>query len=164
MENDTAKSGGTNDVADAFQALLANEELMQSIRSLFAQPTSEAPRQEATEAASAAPPDANTETEEEPATQQGEVLPPVTDLRELLNNPAVTEKLPQIMAMLGPMMQHGKEEPPRSETETGAKKLNTQSRESLLRALKPFLSPGRQTAVDSIVRLSQLGQILQQLK
>ncbi len=164
MENDTAKSGSTNDVAEAFQALLANEELMKGIRSLLTQ-SAQATAQVDTDSAEAPAP-ATTEKEEQATetAQQGELLPPVADLQALLNNPTVAEKLPQLLTMLAPMMRHGKEEHSTQEVEAESKKLNSASRESLLRALKPFLSPGRQTAVESIMRLSQLSQILQQLK
>lgn len=164
MENDTAKSGTTPDVAEAFQVLLGNEELLKNIRSLFAQPTQAEKTADAPTTDTAESPPHIAENREESPAQQGEVLPPVSDLRELLNNPAVAQKLPQLLAMLGPMMQRGKEEPAEQEVTTGAKKFNPKSRENLLRALKPFLSPGRQNAVESIMRISQLGQILQQLK
>lgn len=162
MENDTAKNGGAPDVAETVRTLLSNEELMKNIRSLFAQSAQTASQPDATEVGSAAAPASDSE-KEEPPVQQGELLPPVANLQELLNEPAVAEKLPQLMAMLGPMLQHAKEEHPFVD-ETDSKKRNPQNRENLLRALKPFLSPGRQTAVDSIMRISQLGQILQQLK
>lgn len=174
MENDTSKNSGSTDVNSALSALLANEELMRNIRSLFAQPTQQALSTTPTQAAqgSASPAtsaptftaEAAQEKTAEASTQQGEILPPAANLQDLLSNPAVMEKLPQVMAMLAPMMSQGRVSEDAKAVSAVPQKFNAQNRESLLCALKPFLSPHRQTAVDSIMRISQLGHILQQLK
>lgn len=174
MENDTSKNSGSTDVNSALSALLANEELMKNIRSLFAQPTQQAsptaPTQSTQGSASPSPSaptvtvDATQEKTAEAPTQQGEILPPAVNLQDLLSNPAVMEKLPQVMAMLSPMMNQAKPSENAKEVSAVPQRFSTQNRESLLCALKPFLSPHRQTAVDSIMRISQLGHILQQLK
>ena len=80
---------------------------------------------------------------------QGDSLPVGTSVLGALP-PDLMGKLPALMSALGPML--GKA--------NGKKDEKT----ALLLALKPFLSPHRQTAVDSIMRVSQLGHILQQLK
>lgn len=169
MENDNIKSGAGNaDIAGTLSSLLANEELMKSIRSLFAQPAqAQASAQSAPSTADTVPAFASTSSQEkdgEASPQKGEVLPPAVDLQQLLSNPAVMEKLPQVMAMLSPMMNNNKTDEDAKAVSASPQRFNPQSRESLLCALKPFLSPNRQTAVDSIMRISQLGHILQQLK
>jgi hypothetical protein len=147
---------------------------MKNIRSLLAQPTQQAsptaPTQSAQGNASPSPSaptvtvDAAQETTAENPPQQGELLPPAANLQDLLSNPAVMEKLPQVMAMLAPMMNQTKPSEDTKAVSAIPQRFNTQNRESLLCALKPFLSPHRQTAVDSIMRISQLGHILQQMK
>ncbi len=164
MENDTAKNGaGTADVTGALSSLLANEELMKNIRSLLAQPNQAAAQSPPSPSTPTAP-TAPQEKDAEAPPQQGELLPPAVNLQDLLSNPAVMEKLPQVMAMLAPMMNNSKTDEEAKAVSASPRRFNPQSRESLLCALKPFLSPQRQTAVDSIMRISQLGHILQQLK
>lgn len=81
-------------------------------------------------------------------------------LSALLSNPAIIEKLPQIMSMLKPMLltqtpQNTLQQKPTSVSD---------ERDKLLLSLKPFLSRERQEAVDAILRIAKLGAILQQIK
>ena len=86
---------------------------------------------------------------------------PMDGLSAILSNPAMLEKLPQIMTMLKPMMASAPAvptvAPPRE-------KSMADCRDDLLCALKPFLSPERREAVDSLIRIAKLGIVLKQLK
>ncbi len=83
--------------------------------------------------------------------------PNITDgLGAVLSNPELMAKLPQVMAMLRPMMeQQTAAPPPQKKAET--------DRSALLLALKPFLSEDRRNAVDAMLRLSALGDVLRRI-
>lgn len=92
----------------------------------------------------------------------------------VLSDPELMAKLPQIMAMLRPMMAQGTAtaaQVPAPHTGDGtvassiAAPVAAQQdhRSALLLALKPFLSEDRQRAVDAMLRLSKLGDVLRQL-
>ena len=98
-------------------------------------------------------------------------------LSGVLANTELMAKLPQIMAMLKPMLSgipsadstHAPAAPPtvQEAVPTSAppsKRPPTDCRDELLLALKPFLSPGRCEAVDTIIRLSRLGSVLKHLQ
>lgn len=81
--------------------------------------------------------------------------PNITDgLGAVLSNPELMAKLPQVMAMLRPMTEQ--------QTSAPQKKAET-DRSALLLALKPFLSEDRRNAVDAMLRLSALGDVLRRL-
>ena len=107
-------------------------------------------------------------------------IPSLTDgLGAVLSNPELMAKLPQIMAMLRPML----EQQPAADSTTGAspaaaqtapagpavpaiatpQKKATDRRTALLVALKPFLSDDRKNAVDAMLRISALGDVLRRL-
>lgn len=81
-------------------------------------------------------------------------------LSALLSNPALLEKLPQIMSMLKPMLLA---QAPQNTLQQKATSVSDE-RDKLLLSLKPFLSRERQEAVDAILRIAKLGSILQQIK
>jgi hypothetical protein len=165
MENEAPKeSVDTSDISSTLNTLLANENFIKNIRALLAQSQQSAAPSASTAPSSEDAPASAQKTDSEDPPQQGEILPPAIDLQQLLSNPEIMAKIPQVMAMLSPMMSSTKAEASNQAAETVTHKFNPKSRENLLCALKPFLSPHRQSAVDSIMRLSQLGQILQQLK
>lgn len=85
----------------------------------------------------------------------------VDGLSSLLNNPDVLEKLPQILSVMKPLLSFM----PPPKPATPKKEPNAQDcRDNLLLALKPFLSTERKEAVDTIIRISKLGNVFQQLK
>ena len=125
---------------------------------------------------------------EPPSTPNGTSQSLAADgLSKVLADPAMMAKLPAIMEMLKPMVEVGTN-PPKSiataanQTDGGepitpsdqsdqalpaamlqAGKIATHRdtcRDDLLLALKPFLSPQRAAAVDVILRLSRLGNVL----
>ena len=107
--------------------------------------------------------------------ETGQSPPNVADgLGAVLSNPELMAKLPQIMAMLRPMMeqqtaapqpQSGNEgaETPATASPIAPLKKTTDNRSALLLALKPFLSEDRRNAVDAMLRLSTLGDVLRRL-
>ena len=88
---------------------------------------------------------------------------PVDGLAAVLSNPAMMEKLPAIIAALRPMMESAGAATP-TVAPVAATHTAEHSRETLLVALKPFLSKERGDAIDTILRLSQLGSVLGQMK
>lgn len=107
--------------------------------------------------------------------ETGQSPPNVADgLGAVLSNPELMAKLPQIMAMLRPMMEQQTAAPPPQPGNEGAEtpasaspiaplKKTTDNRSALLLALKPFLSEDRRNAVDAMLRLSTLGDVLRRL-
>lgn len=107
--------------------------------------------------------------------ETGQSPPNVADgLGAVLSNPELMAKLPQIMAMLRPMMEQQTATPPPQSGNEGAEtpataspiaplKKTTDNRSALLLALKPFLSEDRRNAVDAMLRLSTLGDVLRRL-
>ena len=80
-------------------------------------------------------------------------------LASVLGNPALMAKLPQVMAMLKPMLSDGapSQQSPKVPT-------SEERRAALLLALKPFLATERQQAVETMLQISRLGTVLRQLK
>ena len=83
-------------------------------------------------------------------------------LSAVLANPDLMAKLPQMMAVLGPMLGGNDTKPP--SPHSGHERSQEDCRNDLLLALKPFLSPERRNAVDAILRISKLGNVLRQMK
>ena len=78
----------------------------------------------------------------------------------LLSNPAMLENLPQILAVMKPLIAAmPTPKPPDSRSHSPE-----DCRNNLLLALKPFLSAERCDAIDSIIRISHLGNVFSQLK
>lgn len=88
--------------------------------------------------------------------------PPVDGLASILGNAEMMAKLPQVMALLSPMLE--KSVPTQATPTASIPKSSESYRNELLLALKPFLSSERQNAVDVMLRVSQLGQVLRHLK
>ena len=89
-------------------------------------------------------------------------------LSSLLSNPAMLEKLPQIIAMLKPMLDAQASVPtsvPTQSTAVAASQTHHfTDRDNLLLALKPFLSSERRDAVDSILRIAKLGELFKNMQ
>ena len=140
QDNNQQTSREASPLTDALSSILSNPEMMEKLRSVAGQlsPTQPPP--------SPANPSPNSST--------------VDGLASILSDPQMMAKLPQIMAMLGPMMG--------SIGNTGVtnkpNKSSEDCRNALLLALKPFLSPDRCQAIDTMLRISQLGTIIRQIK
>lgn len=69
---------------------------------------------------------------------------------------AVMQRLPEVMKIVGPMMSRdgGKSAPSRPKDK----------RSCLLSAMKPYLSPHRCEAIDSIIRISELSELIKNIR
>lgn len=99
-----------------------------------------------------------------PTASQAPQDPPSDGLTGVLADPALMEKLPQIMQLIKPMLASASPTAAGAPTAVTASRAHTPDREALLLSLKPFLSNERRAAVDSILRISRLGDILKQIK
>lgn len=158
MEEEQIKreSGGTAPTSGMLNALLSNPELLKKIGSMVgAMQNTSSPSQSADVTA-----DSPTVSESNEPTAQ--VASATADgIASVLSDPAMLEKLPQIISVMKPLM--GSMSPPAQEAKD-AKQSPELCRDNLLCALKPFLSPERRDAVDAILRISKLGAVFQQLK
>lgn len=103
-------------------------------------------------------------------------------LSSLLSNPELLAKLPSLLSSMKPILDMlggvgaagtaqtsatasppvGAQSEPASEQDKSSDK-KSDSRTALLCAMKPYLSPDRQNAIDYIVKLGRLGDILKSL-
>lgn len=148
--NDTAGAPNVN----LLSTLLSNPDLIRRVGAMLGaaqgigtstEPDTKATDSSPTEAPQAAPTSAG-------GTPDG--------LSTLLSDPAMLEKLPQIIAVMKPLMGAMPSPQPPKEEKTTSPEL---CRDNLLCALKPFLSPSRCEAVDTIMRISKLGTVFKQL-
>lgn len=95
-------------------------------------------------------------------------------ISSLLSNPEMISKLPQMISVLKPIIEnlgehqinnksHTETEPTSEQGVQISNKNESDSRSALLCALKPYLSRDRQNAIDYIIKLSRLGDILKTL-
>ena len=93
-------------------------------------------------------------------------------LSSLLSNPEIMSKLPDIISMISPLMSNLS--PQGSNNTQSMQKTSlpishspqsheAQNRSALLCALKPYLKKERQEAIDYMIKLSRLGDILKTL-
>ena len=92
------------------------------------------------------------ETETETETEKSPSLPVGTS--PLAASPALLEMLPALLSSFGGRLPSG----------TGRGKGPMGEREALLCALKPFLSPARREAVDTVLRVARIRELLQGLQ
>ncbi|MBR3895383.1 MAG: hypothetical protein IKJ35_09630 [Clostridia bacterium] len=157
------KQGTSIPPTGMLNALLSNPELLQRLASLLGGGLApSAPTAGEREAAGEDPARSASESASAAASSAGGGF--ADGLGAILSNPAMLEKLPEIMAMMKPLLntlpaQNGS--PSQSGPEGGS--LTVSDRERLLLALKPFLSAQRREAVDSILRISRLGAAVQLL-
>ena len=135
---------------EALQSLLSHPDLIQRVREILSSP-SDPPMAEAPIEKNAPP---------EPSSPSP---PPIDGLSRLLSDPTLLEKLPGILTTVKPLLSAlpAMAAPPASGEEP---KSLPACRDHLLLSLKPFLSPARRDAVDTILRIARLGEVLGQLK
>lgn len=104
------------------------------------------------DAQSAPPEEASAKTEAETETENSPSLP--VGASPLAASPALLEMLPALLSSFGGRPPSG----------TGRGKGPMGEREALLCALKPFLSPARREAVDTVLRVARLRELLQGLQ
>ena len=118
----------------------------------------------------------------EPAASSGVQNPMGDVLSSLLSNPDLLAKLPSLLSSMKPILDMlggvgaagtaqtsatasapvGAQSEPASAQDKSSDK-RSDSRTALLCAMKPYLSPDRQNAIDYIVKLGRLGDILKSL-
>ena len=97
-------------------------------------------------------------------------------LSSLLQNPDIAAKLPRIMEALGPVMaemhEENKAQQPQSEAPQnptavpalgGGKNKNSARRCALLKALEPYLSENRREAMEYIIKVTSLIDLLSEV-
>ena len=129
-------------LSNALSSLLSNPDMMEKVKSFASQMSAEAPNKE--------------ETPPSPASV------PADGLSAVLSDPELMAKLPQMMAMLSPML--SAQNAHSQAVAAPAKRSAEDCRNDLLLALKPFLSPERCKAVDTMLRIAKLGTVLRQIK
>ena len=139
MENGQAIG---NTAPTVLTSLLSNPELMERVRSILQVSTSTANSEETQETAVASTAPAL------PASAEG--------VSSLLSNPDLMAKIPQLLSAMKPMLSAGRSQE--------KKELSPEEkRTALLLAIKPYLSPERRQAVDTVLMIARLGSILKQL-
>lgn len=95
----------------------------------------------------------------------------------LLSNPELLSKLPRLISVIGPLMSSFSQNQGQSQESSlpaqetieshpeipGKPRFTSDSRAALLCAMKPYLCHDRQNAIDYIIKLSRLGEILKTL-
>ena len=113
-------------------------------------------------------------TDAEPASEKPAAEPSI--LSSLLSNPELISKLPELISVISPLMSNlssqaksdvlpsvTKSTVPASATPTHTQDRELQNRSALLCALKPYLKKERQDAIDYMIKLSRLSNILKTL-
>ena len=147
---------------DLLGALLSNPELLRNVSALLS--TAQSP---------ASPADKKEEADAAAPVSEGTPSINLGGLSEALNDPALMAKLPQVIELLKPMLTQAGEKsgqekeaalPASAHPQEGKRRGREDCRDDLLLALKPFLSPERCEAVDAIIRISRLGNVLKALQ
>ena len=143
--------------ADLLGTLLSNPEWLGRIKSIL---TSAVPS-----ASEEPPPQNENRSSNEPSapTILAGSIPQADGLSKLVSDPALLAKLPSILTAVKPLLS-GISIPTATPKKEDAPKSLPVCRDNLLLALKPFLSPERCQAIDSMLRIAKLGEILGQLK
>lgn len=134
--------------------LLSNPDLIRNISSILGKPGGGATEETST------PP-----TNSQPLGNNEAVADGISSV---LSNPEMMAKLPEVMKMIAPMMQQthpsqGASVPASAKAVNGGGHDRRGCRNDLLIALKPFLSPERCRAIDMLLGLSRLGDVLQKM-
>ncbi|MBQ1956456.1 MAG: hypothetical protein II365_01650 [Clostridia bacterium] len=129
-------------LAGGLEMLLSNPQLLSSISGIVKN------------LSSTAEPTAATATPPSPSLEGG--------LSSLLSNPDVISKIPDIISVISPMLGNSQNSVSAAKTPSKPKK-PTDNRAALMAALKPYLNPSRQEALNYLLKLNQLGDILKSL-
>ena len=143
------------DASALLSSLLSNPDLIRNISAMIGKPGEGAIEKPATQSIPSQPIATNND-----AVTAG--------ISRVLSNPEMMAKLPDVMKMIAPMMQQtqsplGESAPASVASSQSEAKDRRGCRNDLLVALKPFLSPERCRAVDMLLGLSRLGDVLQKM-
>ncbi len=167
MNSAPSTSESADRPSDLLSTLLSNPEALQRVASIVGSALS-APTTGKENADAAASVSSATDTEGvkgEPSTATSALLGDTSagipgGLASVLSNPAMLERLPQIIAVMKPLLAAQAPSKPSAHENRSPEAC----RNNLLLALKPFLCAERCDAIDSIIRISQLGAVFSQLK
>lgn len=157
-EEQKISSANTAPLPDMLQGLLSNPEMLKTVGNIIGAMA----QQSGVQTQTAMPNESKATTNEQ---SDGHVAPALMGgdgLASLLSDPTMLEKLPQIISTIKPLL--SSIPPPALPPTAPSSKGSPSNRDNLLLALKPFLSPERREAVDSIIRISKLGTVFQHLK
>lgn len=161
--DETTASGATqaqDTGAGLLGALLSNPEWMGRVQGILSSAVS------STEKAATAPP---TDSTSAPPPSPPPSIPAGNftgndGLAKILSDPALLAKLPQILATVKPLLSSLSLPTSATPSKEEHSPSSPVCRDNLLLALKPFLSPERCQAIDSMLRIAKLGEILGQIK
>lgn len=160
--DETTSSGATSAQdtgAGLLGALLSNPEWMGRVQGILSSAVS------STEKAATAPTEsASAPTEPPPPSVPTGSFAGNDGLAKLLSDPALLAKLPQILATVKPLLSSLSLPTSATPSKEEQHRSLPACRDNLLLALKPFLSPERCQAIDSMLRIAKLGEILGQIK
>lgn len=132
---DNDKLPNTDGLSDILASITSNKELMEKISGIMGGAPSE--------------------------TEEPKAEAPAAGIGDVLSNPDLMAKLPEVMAVLRPMLSGDeKKAPPKKDGKADA----ASHRMALLYALKPYLSPKRCEAIDYIARMSKMGDLMKNIK
>lgn len=163
MSETLSNSSPPTDSSALLGKLLSNPDLIRNLSSILGGTSVATTNQTATEQPPLPPPIAPS------ILNEGAVADGIS---RVLSNPEMMAKLPDVMKMLAPMMQQAQspsaEAVPTSASLApigtgGGERDRRGCRNDLLVALKPFLSPERCRAIDMLLGLSRLGDVLQKM-
>ena len=145
QEPNQAAHSDASPLSDTLSTLLSNPEMMEKIRSIAGQlsPQPAAPATETFHSHSAN-------------------SLPADGLASVLSDPDLMAKLPQMMAVLKPMLSTNVDSG--RSLDQNHPRSTEDCRNDLLLALKPFLSPERCHAIDTMLRIAKLGTVIRQIK
>ena len=101
--------------------------------------------------------DVTTEATETTASSDGQVGG--NAIASLLSDPALLARLPQIISVMKPLLSTATPPPAPSVSPPTPKSARENNRDRLLLSLKPVLSPARCEAIDTMLRIAQLGDL-----
>ena len=141
MADSENNSGGSLDLS-MLSGLLSNPEVMSKVRGVLSSISTPEGKEEAPAAQTSAAP-------------EGDDLS--SKLSSVMENKELMSKLPDVMAAMGPLLSGGGKG---GKGGGGGKRSECDKRIALLLALKPYMSPRRCEAIDYIIRLNKLGDVV----
>ena len=137
-DNDNLQN--TDGLAELLASITSNKELMETISGIVGSAVSQ---------------------EKAPSAEAATSDSPTAGIGDVLSNPDLMAKLPEVIAVLRPMLSEGGgKSPSKKDTKADA----AGRRIALLCALKPYLSPRRCEAIDYIARISKMGDLIKNIK
>ncbi len=162
MNQSPDPTGNTGSI-DLLSSLISNPQALNRISSIIRAAAEHAPDENTPPAEEFSAPRSDLPPQESNGTQTVSApAVPIDGLAAVLSDPAMLEKLPQMIAVMKPLL--GALSAPQQKQEKATEQSPIACRNNLLLALKPFLSPHRRDAIDTMLRISHLGNVFSQLK